>query len=109
MFFSALSGARISLYEIEGLHMGRIFVHPHATRHGLTEGEVKCAWCNFVISQPRQSPREHQIVRIGFAKGVPTPIQMIGVEQGGNVLVYHAMTPPQRSVLNELGKNGGLI
>ena len=87
--------------------MGRLFVHPHALSHGLRKSDIKHAWRNFVVSQPRRVPHENQIVRIGFARSISTPIQMIGAIRNDGVLIYHALTPPQKSVLDELGIKGG--
>ena len=80
-----------------------VFVHPHALKHGLSESEILCAWSNFVRSQQRLTPREDQCVRIGYGKATQGAIQMVGVVKPFGTLIVHAMTPPQVSVLDELG------
>ena len=83
--------------------MGSIFVHPHALKHGLTEDEVLWAWSNFVKSQQRSTPNEDQCIRVGYGKTTPNAIQMIGITKPYGTLVIHAMTPPQATILDELG------
>lgn len=83
--------------------MREIYVHPHALKHGLPEGEILHAWSNFVKSQQRETPREDQCVRIGYGRQTPHAIQMIGIEKPFGTLIVHAMTPPQGKVLDELG------
>lgn len=83
--------------------MLEVFVHPHALAHGLSEEEILAAWSNFVRSQQRTSPKEDECVRVGYGVETPTAIQMIGVTKQFGVLIIHAMTPPQDSVLDELG------
>lgn len=87
--------------------MADVYVHPHALKHGLSEEEIRYAWSNFVRSQFRHAPNEDQCVRIGFGAYTPTAIQMVGVVRPVGVLIVHAMTPPQKSVLAELGMRGG--
>lgn len=83
--------------------MKDVFIHPHALKHGITEGEILRAWTNFVKSQYREIPNEDQCVRIGYGSRLPTAIQMIGIRKPFGVLIVHAMTPPQKSILKELG------
>lgn len=80
-----------------------IYVHPHALAHGLPEDEILTAWSNFVRSQQRSTPKEGQCVRIGYGAKTPTAIQMNGVVKPFATLIIHAMTPPQGSVMDELG------
>lgn len=80
-----------------------VFVHPHALKHGLSEEEILAAWSNFVRSQQRRTPREDQCVRVGYGKTTPGAIQMVGIVKPFGTLIIHAMTPPQGSVLDELG------
>ena len=80
-----------------------VFVHPHALKHGIPEDEIRYAWINFVRSQQREVPNEEQIVRIGYGATIETAIQMIGVIGVDGVLIIHALTPPQRSIIKELG------
>ena len=80
-----------------------VFIHPHALKHGLSEDEILHAWSNFVRSQQRSTPHEDQCVRIGYGRVTQDAIQMIGIMKPFGTLIVHAMTPPQASVLDELG------
>ncbi len=80
-----------------------LLVHPHALKHGLSEGEIAYAWENFVKSQQRETPDEDQCVRVGYGRSTPWAIQMVGVEKPFGTLIVHAMAPPQARVLDELG------
>ena len=90
--------------------MQEIYIHPHALKHGLSEDEIKEAWRNFVAQTKRLMPKDDQIVCVGFCKNYCDAIQMIAVENEKGLLVFHAKTPPQASILKELGiekKKGG--
>lgn len=80
-----------------------VYVHEHALKHGLTERQILAAWKNFVARQPRKAPREDHVVCVGYAPGVRKEIQMFAVEKPKGMLIYHAMSPAQGSVLDELG------
>ena len=80
-----------------------VFVHPHALKHGLTEDQILAAWSNFAARQRRRAPKEDQTVCVGFAPGVPNEIQMLGVNGQYGTMIYHAMSPAQNSILDELG------
>lgn len=83
--------------------MREVFIHEHALKHGVSQEEILDAWNNFVAMRHREMPKEDQIVVVGFCSKRNKLIQMIAVEKGDMVLIYHAMTPPQKSVLVELG------
>lgn len=83
--------------------MADVYVHPHALKHGLSEDEILYAWSNFVKNQYRETPHEDQCVRIGYGSSTSGAIQMVGVVKSFGTLIIHAMTPPQASVLDELG------
>ena len=83
--------------------MDDAYVHPHALKHGIPEDEILHAWSNFVRSQQREAPDEEQCVRIGYGRRSSLGIQMIGIVKPFGTLIVHAMTPPQGSVLEELG------
>ncbi len=82
--------------------MDDVLVHPHALKHGLTEDEILEAWGNFVAKQHRHAPNEEHIVAVGYASTRPLEIQMMAITKESGVLIYHAMTPAQQSVLIEL-------
>ena len=85
--------------------MRKIFIHEHAFKHGITEVEIREAWNNFVAMRHREMPKEDQIVAVGFCAKRKKAIQMIAIDRGDAILIYHAMTPPQKSVIKELGLN----
>lgn len=85
------------------MSIGKVYVHPHALKHGLTEEEILRAWLNYVRSQSRSAPNEDQVVRVGFGSSDHGAIQMVGIAKEFGVLVIHALTPPQDNVLRELG------
>ena len=82
--------------------MERVFLADHAFKHGLSEIQIRHAWKNFLAKQHRSSPNEEEIVLVGCdAKG--NLIQIVAIEKTCGILIYHAMTPPTRKVLSELG------
>ena len=48
-------------------------------------------------------PKDDQIVCVGFSPQHKRAVQMIGVTNSKGTMIYHAMTPPQKSILKELG------
>lgn len=77
-----------------------IKVHPNALKHGLSANEVRLAWENYLIGAVRV-PGELE-VRVGV-DSVGRQVEMVGsLLSGGEWLVYHAMTPPTKKVLNEI-------
>ena len=81
--------------------MLELFVHSHALVHGLLEEDVQYAWENFVKSRPRGMDYE---VRIGFDSS-GRELGMVGAKlQDGDVLIFHAKTPPIPSIKKELGE-----
>lgn len=82
-----------------------IIVHRHALKHGLSEAEIIYAWSSANEILPRlDSGLPVQYVALGFSPA-GLPVQMVGVrDDNGGWLVFHAMTPPQKSFLKELGK-----
>ena len=77
-----------------------IKVHPNALKHGLSANEVRFAWENYLIGAVRV-PGELE-VRVGV-DSVGRQVEMVGsLLSGGEWLVYHAMTPPTKKVLNEI-------
>ena len=83
--------------------MQQIYIHPHELIHGLEEDEIREAWENFVAKTKRTMPKDDQIVCVGFSPKQNRAIQMIAVENNNGIMIFHAMTPPQASVLKELG------
>ena len=79
-----------------------VIVDEHAFKHGLSEDDIRYAWDNYVRKQHRGSPNEGTAVAVGYdMRG--RLIQIVAVDRPLGVLIYHAMTPPTRNVLFELG------
>lgn len=74
----------------------------HALKHGLSEFEIRYAWENFLIRQNRETPFEDHVVSIGVLPSGDL-VQMVAVATEQGTLVYHAMKPPTKKVLSELG------
>lgn len=69
----------------------------------LTEDDVRTAWEEAVVSAPRVEKDPDEYVSTGF-DGKGRAIEMVAVRKGARWLIYHAMTPPTRRVLRELGQ-----
>ncbi len=77
-------------------------VHTNALKHGLSANAIEAAWQNYLIGAVR-IPGELE-VRIG-ADPSGRQIEMVGsLLPEGEWLVYHAMTPPTKKVLNEISR-----
>lgn len=48
--------------------MNEVYIHPHALKHGISEEEIKDAWENFVAKTKRPTPKDDQILCVGFSK-----------------------------------------
>ena len=79
-----------------------IYVHPHALKHGISEDRILFAWSNFIRKQRRSVPRENEVVVVGSDQEGGW-LQIVAVDRGSFMLVIHAMTPPSKKVLRELG------
>ena len=78
----------------------RIYVHPHARKHGLTDAEIAYAWEHYLYSGHRVVPDRE--MRIGFSR-FGREIEMVGVRNATGILIIHAMSPATKRMLNELG------
>lgn len=82
--------------------MVEVVVHGHALKHGLTSEEIEFAWRGFIRKRHRCTPHSDQVVAVGVTReGVV--VEMVAVEKEDALLIYHALTPPTKSVLRELG------
>ena len=81
-----------------------IFVHPRIMkRHPeISEDDVFSAWINFVRMEHRSEPNSEHAAAVGFDKNGRL-LEMVAVFDGMGYLVYHAMTPPSKKILIELG------
>ena len=85
--------------------MEAVTVHPRVSRvhPEISEEDVLDAWENCICAVPRLDRAPSEYIALGVdAKG--RLIEMISVRsQDGDWLVYHAMTPPTKKALAELG------
>ncbi len=83
-----------------------ILVHPRIMeKHPeISENDVICAWNNFARMQHRSEPNSKHAAAVGF-DGKGRLLEMVAVFDGKDYLVYHAMTPPTKKMLAELGIN----
>lgn len=82
--------------------MLEIYVHPHALKHGLSEDKILFAWGHFIRRQRRDVPRENEIVAVCSDREGQW-MQIVAVDRGSYLLIIHAMMPPSKKVLRELG------
>jgi hypothetical protein len=69
----------------------------------ISERDVRTAWRNFVRRSKRVGASEEYFVAIGFDKS-GRALEMVGLlKADGTWLVYHALTPPTKAVMAELG------
>ena len=84
--------------------MGSIVIHPRVMEPHpeLSEEDVRAAWEAYV-RMSRWEGNDDYFVAVGFdAKGCA--IEMVAVELlDGGWYIFHAFTPPTKSVLAELG------
>lgn len=84
--------------------MGSVVIHPRVMeRHPeLTEEDVREAWLGYVRMARREGDDDY-FVAVGFDSH-GRAIEMVAVEMlDDGWYVYHAFTPPTKSVLRELG------
>lgn len=81
--------------------METVVVHPRVMeRHPeLSEDDVREAWEGYVRMARRESGH---VIAVGFDSH-GRAVEMVAKEQGGDYLIYHAMTPPTINALKELG------
>ena len=82
--------------------MEEIIVDEHALKHGVKPDDIEHAWYNFVAKVYRGAPNEGEIIAIGYDKSGRF-VEMVGAERTFCVIVFHAITPPTRIALRELG------
>jgi hypothetical protein len=87
----------------------RVFVHRRVgQKHPeLSDRDVFDAWTNCVRSRPRLDKNPDEYIAVGV-DGNGRTIEMTAKRSaGGDWLIYHAMTPPSKKTLKELGLGGG--
>lgn len=69
----------------------------------LTEKDVLTAWSHIVRSFTRTWTDQRECVAVGV-DGKGRLIEMVAIRsQNGSLLIFHAMTPPTKKVLKEMG------
>ena len=84
--------------------MDDLIIDEHALKHGLEPEDIEYAWCNFVAKAFRGAPNEGEVIAVGY-DGRGRFVEMVGVERPFGTVIFHAMTPPTRNALRELGMN----
>ena len=83
--------------------MEQVYVHPHATKHGLAKEQILHAWKNAVeVARREGNDGVNDYVAIGFDQS-GRPIEMTARWSLVGFLIYHANTPPTPRAFRELG------
>lgn len=82
--------------------MDEVIISEHAFKHGISQKDIEYAWEHFHRKQFRGAPNEGEIVLIGPDRQ-GRPMQIVAAERDYGTILYHAMRPPTRKVLVELG------
>ena len=78
----------------------------HARHKEITDADVLSAWQNAIALAERRTEEKDFLVAVGF-DGKGRLIEMVPArDEDGALLVFHAMTPPTRKTLEELGLTG---
>ena len=82
-------------------------IHEHALKHGLDEGEVAYAWQNPIRLRQRHGTDDPPIwIAIGVLPDGRLA-ELVGFrDRWGVWCVFHAMVPPTKKFLRELGMIG---
>ena len=86
--------------------MEQVFIHPNATKHGISEEQLFHAW-RYAIVVVRHDRKDGltDYVAIGFDQN-GWPIEMTARRKHVGFLIYHANTPPTPRAFKELGLTG---
>lgn len=82
--------------------MSELIIDEHALKHGLEPKDIEYAWDNFVAKVYRGAPNEGEIIAVGY-DGKGRFVELVGAERSFGIVVFHAMTPPTRNAMRELG------
>ena len=86
--------------------MEQVFIHPNATKHGLSKEQILHAWKNAVAVARRDADDGFvDYVAIGFDQN-GRPIEMTADWKPKRFLIYHANTPPTPRAFRELRLTG---
>ena len=82
--------------------MDELIIDEHALKHGLEPEDIEYAWHNFVAKVYRGAPNEGEVIAVGY-DGRGRFLEMAGAVRPFGTVVFHAMTPPTRNAMRELG------
>ena len=86
--------------------MEQIYIHPHATKPGLSNEQLLHAWKNAIeVGRRDRHDGLCDYVATGFDQG-GRPLEMTARRKSAGFLIYHANTPPTPRALKELGLTG---
>lgn len=86
--------------------MDNVFIAEHALKHGIDPDDIEFAWSNYNIRRYRGAPNEGEVVAVGYdRKG--RPMELVAAIRPQGMIIFHAMRPPTRKALMELGLLGG--
>ena len=74
----------------------------HALKHDIQSEDIEYAWNNYVAKQYRGSPREGEVVAVGY-DWQGRLIELVAAQREFGLVIYHAIEPPTTGVLRELG------
>ncbi|MBQ9069148.1 MAG: hypothetical protein IJ131_08830 [Eggerthellaceae bacterium] len=86
--------------------MDELIIDEHALMHGLAADDIEYAWYNFVAKMHRGAPKEGEIIAVGY-DGKGRFLEMVGAERPFATIVFHAISPPTRNAMRELGMEKG--
>lgn len=82
--------------------MREIVIAEHALKHGVAPEDIEYVWNHFVRKQYRGAPSEGEVVVVGYDR-FGRLVELVAAERALGTIVYHAMEPPTKRVLRELG------
>jgi len=85
--------------------MEEVRIHPRVTtRHKeIQDADVHAAWRNAIAFAERRTDEKDFFVAIGFDRNGRLLEIVASRDEDGVLVVFHAMTPPSRKTLRELG------
>lgn len=88
--------------------MGETVVLPHALKHGLSADEVAYAWDSPIACRQRSGENDPPIwIAIGVLPD-GRMAELVALENAaGQWVVFHAMVPPTKKFVKELGLDRG--
>ena len=88
--------------------MDSVIVHPRVLeRHPeFAEHDVKSAWNNCIRYRRREDCETYEYIAVGSDQNGRL-IEMVAERNNDDWLIYHALTPPSKKTLKELGLTGG--